>query len=151
MWKLTADERVAHWHAFRKTLDTLTLEQALIETAKFWHKCPFTPYYLDPDNTEAWPDPWTLIYENIYCDIAKCLGIVYTIELTEHKKNLDAEIRIYKDQNTGHEYNLAWFSQGKYIINLIDNEIVNNTQFDKRFTLVKQYTAEDISLEKYNN
>lgn len=151
MWKLTADERVARWHDFRKTLDALPLDEALQEVAKFWQGCPFVPYYLDPDEIDNWPDPWTLIYENIYCDIAKCLGIVYTIELTQHKKNLAVEIRVYKDPDTGHEYNLAWFNQGKYIINLIENTVVNNTQFDKRFTLVKQYTAEDISLDKYNN
>ena len=151
MWKLDASERIARWRDFRNSLQNLPLEQALNQTVQFWNSAPFTPYYLDPLNSENWPDPWTLIEENVYCDIAKCLGIIYTLSLCKHRKDLDIEIRQYKDANTGYEYNLAWINQGKYIINMIDNEIVNNTQFDKKFILVKRYTAEDLDLVKYNN
>ena len=151
MWKLDASERIARWRDFRNSIENLPLDEALYQTMQFWNSAPFTPYYLDPLSLENWPDPWTLIYENYYCDVAKVLGIVYTIVLTEHKKNLDIEIRVYKDPNTRHEYNLAWINQGKYIVNLIDNEIVNNTQFDKNLKLVKSYTATELQIEKYNN
>jgi len=97
---------------------------------------------------ENWPDPWTLIFENMYCDVAKCLGIVYTMLLTEHRKNLEVEIRTYIDPKNNYEYNLAYFNQGKYILNMIDGEVVNNTQVEK-LVLKKQYSAAQLQLEHY--
>jgi hypothetical protein len=149
MWKLEAGERIVHWRDFRKTLDLLTLDDAIAEAAKFWQACPFVPYYLDIDCVENWPDPWSLIYDNTYCDIAKCLGIVYTMLLTAHRKNLEIEVRHYVDTKNGYEYNLAWINQGKYVLNLIDGEIVNSRQINKTLTLVKQYTAKELQLDNY--
>ena len=149
MWKLDTDERMAHWRAFRKQLDLLPLEQALEETAKFWQTCPFVPFYLDIDRVDSWPDPWSLIYENTYCDVAKCLGIVYTVLLTTHRKDLAVEVRTYRDPKNGYDYNLAWFNQGKYVLNLIDGTIVNSRQLDKTLKLIQQYTAEELQLQNY--
>jgi len=77
MWKLKATERITRWRDFRKSLDQFSLEQAAIQTAEFWQGCPFTPYYLEADHPDTWPDPWTLLAENYYCDLAKALGIYY--------------------------------------------------------------------------
>ena len=139
---------VLSWRDFRTTLESLPIEQALIETAEFWRVAPFVPYNLDPDDLGNWPDPWTLIMENSYCDIAKCLGIVYTITLTGHRKDLEIELRQYEDPKTRYVYNLAWVNQGKYILNMIDGEVVNTKQFDKTLKLVKQYNKE-LQLENY--
>ena len=151
MFQLRTEDRLRSWREFRLSIDALPLEQALTQTIELWGEAPFVPYNLDIDCPEEWPDPWTLLEENIYCDIAKCLGIVYTITLSKHRKNLDIEFRAYKDMNTGYEYNLAWINQGKYIINMIDGEIVNNKQFDKTLVLKQTYTAVDLKLDYYNN
>jgi hypothetical protein len=149
MWKLNSSERMSHWYAFRKKLSTQTLEQALQATAEYWQKCPFVPYYLDINDTDNWPGPWDLIHTNTYCDIAKCLGIVYTMTLTAHGSALETEIRVYHSPVTGYSYNLAWFNQGKYVLNLIDGEIVNKQQIDKTLTLIKQYNANELQLDTY--
>jgi len=149
MFQQPAEDRLRYWREFRITLESLPLETALTETAEFWRCAPFVPYNLDYSDIKIWPDPWTLIYENIYCDVAKCLGIVYTISLTEHKTNLDIEIRQYLDLKKGHEYNLAWINQGKYILNMIDGEVLNIEQFDKTLQLKQQLTAVDLQLENY--
>ena len=93
--------------------------------------------------------PWTLIEENVYCDIAKCLGIMYTILLTEHKKDLSVEFRWYQDVETGYEYNLSWLNDGKYIANLIDGDIINIKQFDESLKLERIYTADELKLKNY--
>ena len=149
MFQLPAEDRLRSWREFRTTLESLPLETALAETAEFWRCAPFVPYNLDYSDIRTWPDPWTLIDENIYCDVAKCLGIVYTISLTGHKKNLDVEIRQYVDLKTGYEYNLAWIDKGKYILNMIDGEVLNIEQFDKTLKLIKQYSEVELQLENY--
>lgn len=149
MWKLGTSERLSRWRDFRKQLNTKPFEQALNSLVECWQTCPFAPYYLDPDCPESWPDPWTLIEENNYCDLAKCLGIIYTIVLTAHRNKFEVELRIYEDNKTGHRYNLAWINQGKYIINLIDNTVVNKEQFDKTLVIIKKYSQQDLKLEQY--
>jgi hypothetical protein len=133
MWKLNEGERLAYWRSFRKNLDELDLEQALKKISDFWQSAPFSPYYLDPRDSRSWPDPWTLISENYYCDIAKSLGMLYTALLTDH--GLHGEIRIYYDTEQKLNYNLAWIDDGKYVLNMVDGEVLNNKHIPKTFEL----------------
>ena len=151
MFQLRAEDRLRSWREFRTTIDSLPLEQALAQTVEFWARAPFVPFNLDTQDHESWPDPWTMIEENVYCDVAKCLGIVYTIALSRHGTALELEIRIYSDPDTGYEYNLVWINRGKYILNMIDGEILNNKQFNKTLKLKHRYTAVDLRLDYYNN
>lgn len=147
MWKLKTGERIARWRDFRKNLDSLPLDQAMMATADFWQSCPFAPYYLDSTDPEEWPNPWELIEENYYCDLAKCLGIVYTIALTQHGQDLDAELRIYYDPESKVTYNLAVFDQGKYVINLTDGEVVNIESIKKTLQLRHKYKKADLKIQ----
>lgn len=149
MFKLKPRERFSLWLSFRKNLDPLPLEEALIKTLTFWQSCPFSPYYLGYEDLSTWPDPWQLIEENCYCDLAKCLGIVYTLYLTAHRDNLDPEIWVYIDKKTRQLYNLVVFQQGKYVINLIEGEVVNKEQINQDLKLKYRYTAVDLKLEQY--
>ena len=49
MWKLNSAERLSRWRAFRKSLDTVSLETAAEQVSDFWVKCPYVGYYLDHD------------------------------------------------------------------------------------------------------
>ena len=74
---------------------------------------------------------------------------MYTVLLSTHRTDLDIEIRVYEDPKTKYVYNLAWFNQGKYILNMVDGEVLNNKQFDKTLKLKKQFTSLELQLEKY--
>jgi hypothetical protein len=147
MWKLKANERLARWREFRKNLDTLSLNDAVYEVANFWTGCPFTPYYLDIEKPNEWPDPWTLIEENYYCDIAIALGMLYTIRFTEH--NPQVELRVYYDPESRVYYNLAWIDDGKYVLNMTEGEVVNKTQIAEHFTLRYCYGDAELKLNSY--
>jgi len=149
MWKLDTSERMGSWLAFRKTLDNLPLEQAVDSVVSFWQGCPFVPYYLDPNVPEEWPTPWELILENHYCDLAKALGMLYTLYFTSHGKNLDVEIRVYYDPETKFTYNLAFLNQGKYVLNFRDDSIVNIESINKNLKLQNCYSSADLKLEEY--
>lgn len=149
MWKLDTSERIARWRDFRKSLDALPLEQAIEATAEFWSGCPFAPYYLDPDRPESWPSPWELISENYYCDLAKAIGMLYTMYFTKHKLGLESEIRVYYDPETKYTYNLAVFAQGKYVLNFLDDTVVNIVSINKNLKLKRTYSSTDLKLEEY--
>lgn len=147
MFKLSADERLHRWRAFRKQLDTLTLDEAVAATNELWSHCPFSPYYLDATDPKSWPDPWTLLTENWYCDVAKALGMLYTIKYTKH--NPAVEFRIYHAPATNYDYHLAWIDDGKYVLNLEDNEVVNKTLIDKEWKLKQSFLEADLKLDNY--
>jgi hypothetical protein len=149
MFQQKPEDRLRSWRDFRTAIGDLPLDHALAQTAEFWAGAPFVPYNLDPDIPTLWPDPWTLVNENVYCDVAKCLGIVYTLLLSKHRMDIDIELRMYQDLENKYVYNLAWINQGKYIINMIDREVLNIEQFDKTLQLKKTYTAVDLQLDNY--
>lgn len=120
---MKAGERLTRWRDFRKTLNAMPFEEALDRVSEFWATCPYSPYYLDPDKPDTWPDPWTLVEENWYCDLAKALGILYTIKFTSHDP--DVELRVYIDPETKYVYNLVWIGDGKYILNMANGQVVN--------------------------
>lgn len=149
MWNLRINDRLTAWKDLRHELSDLPLNQAITQLNQFWSPAPFVSYYLAPDSLSNWPDPWTLIAENYYCDIAKALGMLYTIYFTSHK-SIDMEIRIYYDFNTKDRYNVLWIDNGKYILNYWPYEIVNTEQIEeKKLQLLYSYTKEDLQLEKY--
>ena len=83
--------------------------------------------------------------------VQTCALPIYTLSLCKHRKDLDIELRIYVNPENRHEYNLAWINQGKYIINMIDEEILNIKEFNKALKLKQQFTAVDLKLDYYNN
>jgi hypothetical protein len=151
MWILKPDERLRDWKIFRNQISGQTLEQACSDTAHLWSYAPFVNYYIDPDrenSTSPWPDPWTLLHENYYCDVAKALGMLYTIYLSNHKP-LDIELRHYQCRETREAFNLVWLAKGKYILNFNFDEVVNKTQLTNTLDLKFRYTALDLNLDQY--
>jgi hypothetical protein len=149
MFKLSTGDRLSRWKAFRATLDRMSSEQAISQTQDFWNNCPFHPFYLDIHQPGTWPDPWQLIQDNYYCDLAKCLGIVYTLHLSMHSGSMNPQIRIYFDNKTGCQWPIVYLCQGKYVLNLIEGEIVNKEHISQKLNLVRCYTAADLRLEQY--
>lgn len=149
MFKLSTSERLSRWKSFRQYLSGLSLFEAVVQTQEFWKNCPFCPFHLDITDPTQWPDPWQLITENYYCDLAKTLGIVYTLHLTTHKDQLFPELQTYFDPKTKHYYHIAYLCHGKYVLNLIEGEVVNKEHINQQLKLKHRYTAVDLKLEQY--
>jgi hypothetical protein len=149
MFKLLPKNRLSEWKSIRNKLSQAELSIAINKTQELWQCCPFTPFYLDPEKPHDWPDPWQLITENYYCDLAKCLGIIYTLHLTTHKDQLFPELRTYIDSDTRHYYHVAYLCHGKYVLNLVEGEVVNKEHINQRLKLKHLYTAVDLKLEQY--
>lgn len=149
MWNLKPEERLREWRGFRLNIGQKPLESALEDTSRLWSYAPYVTHYLSADLTEEWPDPWTLVHENYYCDLAKALGMFYTLYLSDHyNKTIDnLEIRIYKNQSTHDVLHTVWINRGKYILNLIFDTVVNKNLVDENFTLKYKYNVNDLGLD----
>lgn len=148
-WNLRVNDRLAEWKNFRHKLSDLPLDRAVQELNAMWSSAPYVNHYLDPSDPTQWPDPWTLLAENYYCDVAKALGILYTIYFTSHK-NTALELRVYYDYKDKERYSVAYLDQGKYVLNYWPHEIINTELVEeKQLQLLYQYSSTELQLEKY--
>lgn len=148
-WNLRASDRLAQWKDIRHQLCDLPLGPAVEELNRLWSTAPYVGYYLDPSKPSEWPDPWTLLAENYYCDVAKSLGILYTIYFTSHKST-PMEIRVLYDYDEKTRYNTVWIDNGKYILNYWPYEIVNTKLIEeKSLQVLYKYSSTELQLEKY--
>lgn len=81
MFDLYGNDRLTEWKKFRDSLETVP--NPLEEVSKLWSRAPFVNHYLDPQCPSEWPDPWHLVLDGKLDDLAICLGMLYTIKLTQ--------------------------------------------------------------------
>jgi hypothetical protein len=117
VFDLHGTERLIEWKKFRDSLETD--ESPLIRVADLWSKAPFVNSYLNPKNPTEWPDPWQLILDLKLDDLAICLGMLYTIKLTQRFMDIECEIHT---SMLSKEFNKKFFL-------VVDNKHVLNYTF----------------------
>ena len=149
MWNLKSVDRLQHWKNFRTELDTQGISEAIKNTVELWNRAPFVPYYLADNLDPPWPNPWELLIENRYCDVAKVLGILYTLYFSKHRDSATFEIRIFRNPKNSQQYNTVWVNGGEYIINFEDDAVVNTAAFDDDLILLFKYDSQDLALDQF--
>ena len=119
MWHKTFEDRLAAWNQLRSRTSSLPVEQALSEINAWWFETPWTAYHLHWDDLPTWPDPWQLLDDNLFCPLARGLGIVYTITLLDRADIADTVL-----VDTGSD-NLVLVDKKKYILNWDRQQVLN--------------------------
>ena len=130
MWFEDFADRLESWADLRTSANELPLEQALELVNNWWQKTPWQPYYLHWDDQPLWPDPWQLLSDNVYCDLARGLGILYTVSMLDHKDLVSFELVLTED-----ERNLVLVNKEKYTLNWSNGVVVNTppSKIKRRF------------------
>lgn len=119
MWPRTFAERLSSWNQLRQQASVADIESAVFSINHWWFQAPWTAYHLHWDDRATWPDPWQLLSDNIFCPLARGLGIMYTITLLDRPDLQDGElIETFSD-------NLVQISQKKYILNWDPEQVLN--------------------------
>jgi hypothetical protein len=119
MWCADYQDRLLQWADLRDRCHVMEVEEALDTINLWWAKSPWQPYYLHWDDWRTWPNPWDLLSDNMFCSVARALGIVYTIELSKHEKIHEVSLIQTQDDN------LVQVNDGKYILNCGAGELLN--------------------------
>ena len=141
MWASTFAGRLESWYGMRQKCHALSVESTLITINSWWFSTPWQPYYLDWLDQETWPDPWQLLNDNVYCDLARALGILYTISLLDRADLTDATLVLTQD---GH--NLVVVDKSKYILNWSPDTVVNTSQAIK----IRRQLSQSQIKQQYN-
>jgi len=123
------DSRIVSWRHWRESLNSLPKDEILQKVVDTWSQVPTVMHLLSPDQPRDWPNPWQLITDNYYCDLAINLGMFYSLALVESVKFDDICIEIYKDLNGW--INLSSVDQGKYVLNYSHGKIVNRSYVEE--------------------
>ena len=106
MFNLHKEDRIKAWKDFRETLETSATP--LEDVALFWSHCPFVNHYLNPQDPASWPDPWKLIIDGKFDNLAIALGMLYTLKLTQRFIESECEIHMSMSPNEKeHDYFLV--------------------------------------------
>ena len=93
---------------------------------------------------DNWPDPWELLSENTYCEVARALGMCYTLMLIGVK---DIEL-VLATNETAEDVVLVLVDNAKYIMNYWPNTVISNSLKD--FKVVNKLDLETI-IKKIGN
>lgn len=137
IWPTTFSARLESWNQLRDQVQNLPLETALADINYWWFQTPWRPYYLHWDDLADWPDPWQLLSDDVYCEVARGLGIMYTITLLDRADMAPVDM-ILTDDGT----NLVRVAKEKYILNWEPDNIVNTNQEIK---IKRQYQQRPIT------
>ena len=119
MWPKTFAERLESWTQLREQAATADVESAVESINSWWFQTPWTAYHLHWDDQKDWPDPWQLLSDNIYCPLARGLGILYTITMLDRPDLQDAVLAEFDSDN------LVLVAKKKYILNWDSTTVVN--------------------------
>ena len=134
MWPKTFADRLESWNALRNQAATADVELALTTINQWWFSTSWIPYHLHWDDQFTWPNPWQLLDDNLFCGLARGLGMLYTIALLDRPDIQDAELI-----DTGSD-NLVLVNQKKYILNWDRDQLlnINLTPFKPRHRLSQE-------------
>lgn len=121
MWPRTFAERLESWAQLRTQASTADAETALHAINSWWFQTPWRAYHLHWDDRLLWPDPWQLLSDDLYCPLARGLGILYTITMLDREDLQDAVLAEVDSDN------LVLVNKKKYILNWDPEQMLNIT------------------------
>ena len=119
MWPKNFEERLTAWNQLRQSTKNLPIETALTQINSWWFQVPWRAYHLHWDDRLDWPDPWQLLSDDLYCPLARGLGILYTISMLDRPDLQDVVLAEFGSDN------LVLVDNEKYILNWDSDTIVN--------------------------
>lgn len=133
MFDLYGSERLAEWKKLRD--QTETHDSPLQFVTDIWSAAPFVSNYLDPYDPRSWPDPWRLILDGKFDDLAICLGMLYTLQLTQRFMHSQYEI---------HMSNIPKMKEPAFYVSVDRSSILNYTY--KQVVDYDDYLLKDATL-----
>jgi hypothetical protein len=126
IFQSTYEARLQDWFQLRKSVINLPIDKQCITIDEWWQRAPLVTHHLHPLDMDNWPDPWELLSENTYCEVARALGMCYTLLLLDIS---DVEM-VLATNNIGEDVVLVLVDNAKYILNYWPNTVVNNNLRD---------------------
>ena len=145
MFSGRSEAKLLSWREFRTNLNSWPDDINLVATT--WAKAPISHNYLTYENTQKWPDAWTLINDSVFCDISIALGMFYTLYYSSYDKKETMQIEHYQLLEQHQTLNLLSLEGGKYMLNYHVGRPVNILSLDLPLTPKYVVTTKDLPIK----
>lgn len=115
------ESRLQSWFDLRNKLQDADIVTKCVEVDTWWQRAPLVNRYLHILDSDAWPGPWELLADNTYCEVARALGMCYTLLLL----GIDDVSIVEATDNTGDDVVIVLVDNAKYVLNYWPNMVVN--------------------------
>jgi hypothetical protein len=122
IFQSTYEARLQDWFKLRASVINLPIEQQCITIDEWWQHVPLVTHHLHPHDIDNWPNPWELLSENTYCEVARALGICYTLHLI----GVDDIKLVLARNDIVEDVVLVLVDNAKYILNYWPNTVISN-------------------------
>jgi hypothetical protein len=130
IFQTSYESRLKSWHDLKQRIIDADIQTKCVETDKFWQAAPLVGHYLHPHDIRNWPGPWELIAENNYCEIARGLGMIYTLLLLGIE---DIDFCLALNDNK-EDVVIVVVDHAKYVLNYWPDTVLNNKLNDFTIT-----------------
>jgi hypothetical protein len=141
IFQLNYETRLKNWYKLREDLVNKDIKTKCIEIDNWWQKAPLINHHLHPYDIGNWPDPWELLSENTYCEVARALGMCYTLLLLDV---IDIKL-VLATNEMGDDVVLVLVDNAKYVLNYWPDTVISNSLTDFK---VLQKLELDIIIKK---
>lgn len=138
VFQIEYEHRLRDWKDLRLIIRGQPLDRACVEVDRWWQQVPLINHHLHWADMESWPDPWTLLSENIYCTLTRALGMCYTLLMSDIH---DVQLVVANDPQC-EEHNLVIVGRDKYILNFWPNSVLSTNLTD--FSIVRTLSLDGI-------
>lgn len=125
MWPSAYEDRLQEWYALRLRCRDLDLDTCMATINNWWWQAPLINYYLHWDDRRGWPGPWDLLADNVFCDLARAVGMLYTVMIIDRGDITGVELAQTEDDN------LVLVNQGIYVLNWAPGQLLNIASLPK--------------------
>lgn len=120
MWPTDFESRLRDWKDLRDRCGCLhDLQDRLATINDWWFRAPTVNHSLHWDRWQDWPNAWQLLHDDIYCDLARGLGMLYTVMMLDPRDDIAITL-VQCDLG-----NLVLIEHGKYIMNWCPGDLLN--------------------------
>lgn len=144
IFQSTYEVRLQDWFQLRQSVTSLPIEQQCITIDAWWQKAPLVNHHIHPYDIDNWPSPWELLSENTYCEVARAIGMCYTLTLI----GVNDYRLVLATNEMGDDVVLVLVDNAKYILNYWPDSVISNNLKD--FKIVTELDTQKI-IEKIGN
>jgi hypothetical protein len=130
------EDRLRAWVEFRAQLEKS--DDPFKDVIDYYNRAPLVRIVVDPYDETTWLDPWTLLYENKYCEFSIILGIAYSLQLTDRFSASKFEIHICTDKDNSEVKYLLFVDDT--VLGFYRDRAISAKELPKSLHIEKQYT-----------
>jgi hypothetical protein len=138
VFQLSYEARLSDWYDLRVQLEDSDRQILCVEVDKWWQKAPLVNHHLHILDSENWPDPWVLLAENTYDEVARAVGMCYTLLLLGVN---NIEIAEATDK-MGDDVVIVLVDNAKYVMNYYPDTVLSNSL--SNFTIKRTVSIDNI-------